>query len=320
MPLPDICVENMAGCPNEWPTLRLQQMASETVTVQLRDYKGHIYELDPLIHTVCLVTKQLYWSDRLDLIVDTTIIDGPEGMVEVSVTEDQVIMPGVFLGEFILFDTPPTAEGSSSGPEDPQGSSSSSSLNLDAPTVDLIVPAPVLHRFPAYVEVQISVENLDPRYVMGSLTIAELRMGIMDKCAADNFLLDHVQFSDTEIAWAIRRPLDLWNEHPPRVGQFSPSTFPYRYYWLNGAVGELLSMAGMNEERNRLKYAAANLAVDDKESATAFTKLGQALKQEYFQWMLREKKRINMEKLYGTTNLRAYGNKYYRSYPYGLPY
>jgi len=41
-------------------------------------------------------------------------------------------------------------------------------------------------------------------------------------------------------------------------------------------------------------------------------KAGQVMKEEYFQWMLRTKKSINMSKMYGTTNVRAYGNRGYQ--------
>lgn len=312
MPLPDICVEDRTGCPNEWPTLRLQQQVNSTTTVTLRNYLGHVYELDADNHAVFLLTKQLNRSNRLDMVVQADITDGPNGVVSVTVTEADTKMPGIFLGEFVLFQI-------GSGTEDRSSSgvtqeSSSSSYNYQANTASEVSSAPILYRFPAYVEVQINVQNMNSRYVNGSISIAELRMMVRDKCAMDNFLLDNVEFTDTEIAWAIRRPIDLWNDHPPQISRYTPATFPYRYYWLNAAVGELLMMVGANNQRNHLSYAAANLAVNDKDGGEVYMAAGQAMKQEYFQWMLREKKRINMEQMYGTTNLRAYGNSYYTQY------
>jgi hypothetical protein len=315
MPFPDICVEDKVNCPNEWPTLQFQQQTCGKATVTLRNLDGSPFDFDPDAMRVCFVTKQLYTSTRLDMniVVDIT---GEPGQVCVDVNEEDTLQPGMFLGEFVVYQTAPgDPEGSSSSngsevpiapPSPPEDSSESSSSGAAEEEFE----EKVIRRFPCFAEVQINLTNLTGRYTNGGVTIAEIRLAIRDKCPEENFLLDCVEFTDTEIAWAIRRPLDLWNDTPPDLRRFryTPATFPFRYYWIQGAAGELFQMATYHYERNNLRYAAGNLSVDDKSQRTAYQEFADRLREECYRWMLQKKKELNMSQCYGTTNLQSFGN------------
>jgi hypothetical protein len=295
MPFPDICVEDKRICPNELPTLRFQQQTCGEATLNLKDHDGCPYPLDAAIHEVCFIAKDRYASQEFLINTPVEILNGEEGQVRLTVTEEQTHDPGLWLGEFIVTQiAEPTSDASSSS--SPMSSSS-------AP-----FEPKVIKRFPCYLESEQNLEHMDAS-VCG-ISIAEVRLALRDRCAADNFLLDNVQFTDTEIAWAIRRPVDQWNETPPPLNPiYTPRTFPYRYHWIDAIAAELLVMASHNEERNRLPYTAANLSVDDRDTAQFYLAAARSHRDRWHTWMLRQKKALNMALAYGRTDLRSYGNK-----------
>ena len=295
MPFPDICVEDPQSCPGEAPTLLLTQWTCGSATANLRDSCGKPFPLTA-DHRVCLIAKESVFTREFYLNIPTEITNLAEAEVTVTLTEDQLHAAGLFLGEYVVFLTTPETSSSSSMP------SSSSS----APAEE-VVPDKVVARFPCYIEV---AESLQTSNMSVGLSIAEIRLVMRDRCPADNFLLDRVEFSDTEIAYAIRDPIDMWNDTPPPLSpRYTVNNFPYRYYWADAAVGTLLSIAGHNYERNRLQYAAGNLSVDDKDKAEYYTKTGRAMINDYRVWMLNTKKALNMTLAYGRTSIHSYGNR-----------
>jgi hypothetical protein len=137
--------------------------------------------------------------------------------------------------------------------------------------------------------------NLELAGQIGPITIAEVRMAMRDVCPEANFLIDAVEFNDEEVAWAIRRPIDYWNETPPPVAKFSASNFPYRYHWVNAAIGELLVMAAIWMHRNSLDYSAAGLSVKDMAKWADYMKIGQDMKAEWKDWAKNKKIEINID-------------------------
>lgn len=133
----------------------------------------------------------------------------------------------------------------------------------------------------------------------GPLSLAEVRLSLLDVNSGDNGapfnnLLDGVEFTDQEVAYAIRRVVDMWNETPPPVSRFTVASFPYRYYWTVGVSGLLLQMGASRYRRNRLQYSAGGVTVDDQSKDKDYDAIGQAKTQEFKEWMLKEKVRINM--------------------------
>jgi len=273
------------------------QDTAGAVDVALRDRNGDPYDLTG--KTVRFIAKE--WPTFSALYIDTVAVvgDATEGIVRLALTETELCNAGLFLGEFILY------------PEAPSSSSSESSASSSSAAPEPVFRSGALARIPCYLEVRENLERLDSG-PNSPLTIAEVRLAIRDKCREDNFLLDNVEFTDTEIAWAIRRPIEYWNEVPPplRPG-YTPGTFPYRYYWLYGIIGELLSIATTGLSRNTQVYSAAGLSFDEKARVTLYREAAERYLKDYREWVRQQKRALNLGLAYGSVSIPSFGNKYY---------
>ena len=272
MPFPDICLVDRESCPNDWPVLRFQQFTQYSEAIVLRETCGDPVDLTPYSGAY-FIAKQQYGQATPDISKEMIISQQPEsGRVRLALTAEELDRPGVLLGEIILYES------------------------------DVVT-----RRVRCYMEVEESIQHISGH--PQGMTIAEIRMAIMDRCMEDNFLLDNVEFADSQIVWAIRRPIDLWNDLPPDLRlYYTPANFPYRYYWVDGIVGELLIMAAHNYRRNRLPYSAANLSVDDKNKSKEYQTEGEKLKEQYKQWVLLTKRAININRAWGGTAIDAFGS------------
>ena len=138
------------------------------------------------------------------------------------------------------------------------------------------------------------------------LGITEVRLAMRDTCPEFNMLLLDVQFSDTEIAYAITRPVDEWNESPPPVGTYTYATFPYRENWTKATIGMLLTSAAYWYARNKLPYTAGGVSVNDMDKDNPYTAMAAQIKAEWKDWMMRTKVRMNAEQCYGSLRSRAF--------------
>ena len=326
MPFADICVDDREKCPNEWPALFFQHETKGTQKAFVRDRHGK--PVDLANKKVCLIAKETFLTTSLYINADATIIDEATAEIEISLTCEQLFKPGLFLGELVVVEVDPetlssSEESSEASSEDSSESSSScsdSSCVEEVPAEETpVCDDTICYRARCYVEVSPNLSN--PQYwtrSWGVLTVGEIRLAIRDKCREDNFLLDNVEFSDTEIMWAIQRPIEYWNETPPPLRPcYNATNFPYRYHWLFGVVGELLRMAGPHYERNRLRYSAAGLAVDDKDKANYYDRAGDKYIKEYREWVQRKKYSINVNSAFGHTELTSFGNEGYYGRPAG---
>lgn len=122
-----------------------------------------------------------------------------------------------------------------------------------------------------------------------ALTIEEIRMALWD-LAADNELLQDIEFPDTMLVQARQMAIDLWNSSAGDFGfiQYTVNSFPSKWKskWRTGAVAEALMMKARNLTGNTLALSAAGVTVDDKgpRAKTYFT-LAQALRAEWVTWI-----------------------------------
>ena len=149
-------------------------------------------------------------------------------------------------------------------------------------------------QYPFWFTVNVNLLDWQPASA-GPLTIAEIRLSIRDTCPDINFLLDAVEFQDNEIAWAIRQPIEYWNEVPPPVASFSPYNFPYRYHWRLAATSELLRMAAIWMRRNDLDYSAAGLSVADTKKWPDYWKLAAEMRADWQKFVKDQKIAINID-------------------------
>lgn len=275
MPWPTVCLGNdRTRCPSEWAFLSVGQMTKCAMETTLTDRCGAPLDLTQY-GAIHLVTRAQYGEAHFYFDKVCEKLAG-QGGVRATFLPSDLALPGIFLAQF----------------------------DLHAPTGTDVVAF-----IRCYFEV---VESLDhQRGGPRGISMAEVRMAIYDRCSSDNFLLDQVEFSDSQIAWAIRRGVDMWNEIPPPVGCFRVDNFPYRYYHVNCAAGELMRMAARNYMRNTLQYSASNLQVADKQKAEEYEKIGKDLIEEYKGWLLLEKRRINCGLAMGNTSIPAYGPQRY---------
>ena len=146
----------------------------------------------------------------------------------------------------------------------------------------------------------------------GAITIPEIRMALLD-FGCSNTLLDDVEFTDTEIMFAIRRPIDRWNETTPNLILYSPATFPWREHWMIGTVGYLLRMAAHKYRRNNLTYQASGMSVADQDKFNQYEAIAKDRIAEYDEWMRNKKIEINVANAYGTLS-SGYGRYWFNAY------
>jgi hypothetical protein len=271
MTLPTTVVDAAGVSPADLPVLELQQYTQGTVTADLK-VAGVPYAITTgyTVTLIAVETRKAVPSAAY-FNKNCTVVDGPAGTVSVTFAPAELDKVGIWLGQFTV------------------------STDADVP----------VHRFPCYVEVE---PTLTSEQVDGPLTVAEIRMSIRDRISDDNFMLDNVEFSNSEILAAIRRPVDWWNESVPTgFPTYSYTTFPYRYYWLTGTTGELFRMAGYNLLRNRLPTSGTGLNTDDKARAADYNQLGDKLIKEWQIWARQKVRQLNAAQWLGSTKLASFG-------------
>ena len=160
--------------------------------------------------------------------------------------------------------------------------------------------------YPFYFNVTPNLRDFD---YSGPLAFYEIRLAVRDTCPEMNFLIDRVDFTDEEIVWAMRRPIDQWNELLPPVAIFTPLNFPFRYHWLEATIGELMVMVATWMRRNDLDYSAAGLSVDDTKKWPFYLQMAKERRERWEVWAKNMKIKLNLDGAYMT----VLG---YRSAPY----
>ena len=130
----------------------------------------------------------------------------------------------------------------------------------------------------------------------GPPTIEEIRLSMRDNAPADNTLLQDIEFDAAEIASAVLRPIQFWNEVPPPLGVLeSTTTFRYREMWLMGIQAHLLEIAAHHYRRNSLDYSAAGISLDDKNKEQPYMAAAVMRIQQYQDLMRAKKIQLNMQ-------------------------
>jgi hypothetical protein len=96
--------------------------------------------------------------------------------------------------------------------------------------------------------------------------VAEVRMYLRDYPEL-NRLIDGEETSDRMIAWAVIDALDLINNTPPFIGQYTCSSFPMRSLLLRGTVISILESVGLLQMRNQLNYSDGGISVSASDKA-----------------------------------------------------
>lgn len=117
---------------------------------------------------------------------------------------------------------------------------------------------------------------------MREITALDIRILMIDRGAADNFLLDAVEFDDKQIQAAVLHGIDKFNEMAPRLtsGLHTAQNFPLRASLVEHAAGILLMGGAMNQARNRLdSQTKGGAEVQDKNKSNEYIALGRLFKE-----------------------------------------
>lgn len=134
-------------------------------------------------------------------------------------------------------------------------------------------------------------------------TIPEIRMQLRDSSPEENYLLDAVMFSDAEIAAAIGRCVDYWNDSmPPLRRKYSTETFPYKYQWMEGTIALLFMTAAEFYQKNDLQVAAGGVAVNDMAKAQWYLQQGQMRWEAFKTWAQQAKVAENVSRGFNRLN------------------
>lgn len=203
--------------------------------------------------------------------VDATITDAAEGKVQVTLTKNMVGLPGIYYAEMAL-------------------------INVPAQESDL--PC-IIFSNTFYLIINRGTLGNDGKNG-GPPSMAEIRLHLRDSSPNESFLIENLMFDDAEIALAIARPVQYWNEIPPPLNMtFNTQNFPFRYHWLEGICANLFLMVAEQFRRNQLAYSAGGVQVDDQNKEGSYERAGQTRWQAYREWVRATKASINLESCYG---------------------
>lgn len=229
-------------------------------------------EAEDLLKVVLRLKEQIALGNANPIqSIDATIVDAATGKVSVTLPQNMVGMPGVYYGEFAL---------------------------VEATAADPTRPCVV---FSNTFYVVINRSTFDSVGTPGGPpSIAEVRLHLRDSSPAESYLLENLMFDDAEIALAITRPVQYWNEIPPPLDQvYNTQNFPFRYHWLEGICANLFLMVAEQYRRNQLDYQAGGMAVNDQNKEANYERAGQTRWQAYREWVRATKASINLESCYG---------------------
>lgn len=203
-----------------------------------------------------------------------TVVDAEQGQVKVTLPSQATGLPGVYFGEFAV-------------------------LNDD----EVIIFTNVLY-------ILIDRGQFGAFHSGGPPTIAEIRLHLRASAAEESLLLDNMRFDDAEIALAISRPIEYWNEIPPPIyPRYSTQNFPWRFHWLEAICANLFFMLEEQFRANNLTYSAAGVQVNDQDKEPNYARAGERRWANWVEFVKRQKSSINLEGAYGGIG-SGYGYSY----------
>lgn len=136
----------------------------------------------------------------------------------------------------------------------------------------------------------------------GPPTLQEVRMMLMDSSAAENSLLDDMEFSDEQLMLCLTEPVRVWNETPPPIRKYTTRDFPYRQMWMSGTLGRLHIMAANNYRRNLFRHSAGGVTTNSKDKEKEYMVEGTRLWDEFRTQMVNKKIEVNAKAFCGSVS------------------
>jgi len=263
--------------------ISISQGQCATIDWQLHDKDGNPVDLTPCGFTdganpaeykIVLRLKEnlALGNSKQPTQLDATVVEAATGKVQVPLSSNAVGLPGVYYAEVAL-------------------------INIPAEEAD--TPCVVFSNTFYLIINRSTFTNVNSPG--GPPSIAEVRLHLRDSSPNESYLLERLMFDDAEIALAISRPVQYWNEVPPPLNAvYTTQNFPFRYHWLEGICANLFFMVAEQFRRNSLEYSAAGMSINDQNKEASYERAGQARWQAYREWVRATKAAINLESCYGT--------------------
>lgn len=263
MALPDLSVQE-ANNPYNYSVLRLSQKTEQTQTITLKNSDGVPYSLSNASHVITLVLKECATSS-VSLLEKVCLLD-TDGAVVINILTDDLGIPGIFHGEFIV--------------------------------TDKLTPTRVLYRVRCFADIEAALSETQ---TVNPLTISIVRGKLRDRGGDENELLMVEEWSDSEICMAVMSVVGVWNECLPlsTMLSYTQITFPFRENLIPGVLGELLYTAALNLTRNSLQYTAGGTVTDDKARGRVYLQLADTFRKEFRQWATAQKTALDRARCFG---------------------
>jgi hypothetical protein len=208
--------------------------------------------------------------DRRMLIeVEGTAIDESKGLVEFDLT-GKTNQPGIYYGNYFRTD-------SSGNP---------------------VVVTPM------YISIIPSLLNVDTSgpLMIGPISSKELQLAIRGSSPVESTLLMAIEFDLSEIVQALRWPVEFWNTSAPDIGvYYHTGNFPYKYQWVEAAIGELLILGAHRYRRDHLpNKVEGGLALDDLNKFAPYDQAGWQRRQVYQRFVRNRKVTLDIAGGYGS--------------------
>lgn len=125
----------------------------------------------------------------------------------------------------------------------------------------------------------------------------------MDRTAAENFLLDSVEYSDEDIHSAMQLTIDKYNSTLPMVDVYTVENFPYRYEMMIGTSATLMRSKAINYSRNRLDFQTKDGAtIQDKAKSSEYLQMANIMMKEFEERVHAIKVTKNAEQAFGSVS------------------
>lgn len=132
------------------------------------------------------------------------------------------------------------------------------------------------------------------------LEVYSVRTQFADLCEFDNKLLDGLEIGVGDIAEAVERCLQQWNNTAPRTSVYNGANFPYTELLRNGVLMMLLKSINTLLSRNGLTYQGEGLAVNLEARLAQYEKLYAEYTAYWRGGMLQAKNEENVDAFNGT--------------------
>jgi len=242
-------------------------------TLYVVDANGEAVDLSAAGLTAKFISKDRQGSEALVIDKAATISAGTDGIVTVTMDpDDTVSIEGIYLAQVLV-------------------------LNASDE---------ILWATNYYLAINPTLDNVLVRAGGGPITLAEVRMMLRDTCPDINILLDDFEFDDSQIVYAMRWPIDEFNETNFPKTNYSGANFKHRFHWLRATCGYLLEIAAQGYMRDHLPYNAGGVAVDDKAKFGQYGARAAQLLAEWRRFVVARKMEMNIEGGYGGVH-SAYG-------------